>query len=508
MLDRRAFIGAGGTSLALLGLNSPLLAQGATVVRRSVRGMIANDPDLAAMSRAVAAMKALPQSDPRNWTRFADIHRNFCPHGNWYFLPWHRAYLVSFEQIVRELSGKADFALPYWNWTADRAFPPAFSAGNRNSNPLFHPRPGVANGFRLGDDMVGPQVISRVMQSPDFEAFGSSRPRGQDSAASQWQRRPGSRTELEFNPHDGVHQSIGGNMGVVDLASRDPIFFLHHANIDRLWSGWNARGNANSPEPAWRNLVFNRNFLAGNGSPWDVRVGDLNATPALGYRYDGDDSPFAAEVAMPVGDPVTEKLRGYRQAVARGLLGSGPGIRRIEMPSLGSVYVASADNGTAASPDRPLAVTVPLSRSLGEMLGQDAVLGAASGGPETRGNRRYVFAFLHDVDLPLDAATRLRTFVNCQDLTPRTPIDDQSYATSASFFGSEHAQHGGASGSGHGTSTGGGSLCIDLSQTLARMGQPRGPRTDRLTVQLLPSGNSGKSHASNIRPRRVEVVIL
>jgi hypothetical protein len=40
------------------------------------------------------------------------------------------------------------------------------------------------------------------------------------------------------------------------------------------------------------------------------------------------------------------------------------------------------------------------------------------------------------------------------------------------------------------------------------MGQPRGPRTDRLTVQLLPSSNSGESHASNIRPRRVEVVIL
>jgi tyrosinase len=191
MLDRRAFIAAGGSSLALLGVNSPLLAQGATVARRSVRGMTANDPDLAAMSRAVAAMKALPRSDPRNWTRFADIHRSFCPHGNWYFLPWHRAYLVSFEEIVRELSGKADFALPYWNWTADRAFPAAFAAGDRNSNPLFHPRPGVANGLQLADDMVGPQVISRVLQSPDFEAFGSSRPQGQDSAAPRWQRRTG-----------------------------------------------------------------------------------------------------------------------------------------------------------------------------------------------------------------------------------------------------------------------------------------------------------------------------
>ena len=129
--------------------DAPFRAQGAGVTRRSIRGMSANDPDLAAMRRAVAAMKALPQSDARNWIRFADIHRNFCPHANWYFLPWHRAYIASFERICQELSGKRDFALPYWNWTADRQFPAAFSAGDRDSNPLFHPRPGVASGLRL-----------------------------------------------------------------------------------------------------------------------------------------------------------------------------------------------------------------------------------------------------------------------------------------------------------------------------------------------------------------------
>jgi len=58
-------------------VDAPLGAQGAVVTRRSIRGMSANDPDLAAMRRAVAAMKRLPQSAARNWTRFADIHRNF-----------------------------------------------------------------------------------------------------------------------------------------------------------------------------------------------------------------------------------------------------------------------------------------------------------------------------------------------------------------------------------------------------------------------------------------------
>src|SRR5476649_371483 len=172
LVSRRQFI-AGASTFALTGLRQDARAQGATVTRRSVRGMSANDPDLAAMQRAVAAMKALPQSDARNWIRFADIHRNFCPHGNWYFLPWHRAYIRSFERICQQLSRKPDFALPYWNWTADRQFPGAFSTGDRNSNPLNHPRTGIAN-LRLADDMVGPQVISRILASPDFEAFGNT----------------------------------------------------------------------------------------------------------------------------------------------------------------------------------------------------------------------------------------------------------------------------------------------------------------------------------------------
>jgi len=497
MLDRRAFLAAGTSVLATLGA-SPLQAQGAAVTRRSVRGMMANDPDLAAMRRAVAAMKALPQSDPRNWIRFADVHRSFCPHGNWYFLPWHRAYLLSFERIVRELSGKADFALPYWNWTLDRAFPAAFAAGDRNSNPLFNARPGVENGLRLSDDMVGPQVISRVMMSPDFEAFGSARPRGQDSAAAQWQRTLGAKTELEFNPHDGVHQSVGGNFAVVDLSARDPIFFLHHANVDRLWSTWNARGNANSPEPMWRNFAFNGNFpgLA------NVRVGDLISTPALGYRYDDDDSPFAADVPLPSGDPLTEKLRAYRQFEARGLSRANTSRYRHTLATGDTIEVAAAENDRVASRERPLAVKVPLGRRLGDILGPGALV--QSGELGDRRYRRYVWAMIRDIEPPLDASTRVRVFANCTDLSPRTPVSDPTYATSMAFFGSEHARHG-AGGASNGTSANGTSVCIDLTPSLARMPSLH---LDYLTVQLLPHCANAETNVSNIRPRRMEIVIL
>jgi tyrosinase len=470
-----------------------------TVTRRSIRGMSANDPDLAAMRRAVARMKALPQSDTRNWIRFADIHRTFCPHSNWYFLPWHRAYILAFERIVRELSGKSDFALPYWDWTADRQFPAAFAAGDRNSNPLNHPRPGIANGLRLTDDMVGPRVISRIMASPDFEAFGDSRPRGQDSVAAQWLGRSGSSTELEFNPHNSVHQAIGGNMAVIALASRDPIFFLHHANIDRLWTAWNRRGNANSPDPLWRGFAFNRNFISPDGLPWSVGVGELGSTPALGYRYEGDDGPFAAELVHPIGDPMTEKLRAYRRLDFRALAGAG--LRRIELPNGGVIQVAVAENQEIASRDRPIGISVPLGRPLGEIVGPMA-LALRSDRPDEMRHRRYVWAVIRDIEPPLDATTRVRVFTNCHEINPRTRLDDPSYTTSLSFFGGHHV--------GHEDNAGplDASVCVDLTPALARMDRPQSLRGDSLSVQMLPNCSNGEANVSNIRPRRVEIVIL
>jgi len=94
--------------------------------RANVAGMTSEHPTLAAYRTAVREMKNLPESDPRNWRRQARIHFDGCPHGNWFFLPWHRQYVLEFEQICRDLSGDPDFALPYWNWTANRSIPAPF----------------------------------------------------------------------------------------------------------------------------------------------------------------------------------------------------------------------------------------------------------------------------------------------------------------------------------------------------------------------------------------------
>jgi tyrosinase len=516
MLHRRAFFaGAGALGAAMLGTLRVSVGQSAAGTRRAVRGMTLDDPDLAAYLRGVQAMRALPPSDPRNWNRFAGIHARFCPHGNWYFLPWHRAYMVTLENIVRDLAGKPDFALPYWDWTAQRQLPPPFAAGSPRTNPLNHPRPGFEPDEVLPDDMVGTQVIARILDSPDFEAFGSARPQGQTGTSPQWQRRPGARTELEFNPHDGVHGSLGGNMANVPTASRDPIFFLHHANVDRIWAMWNARGNANSPEPMWRNFAFNRNFINPDGSPWNVTVNGLQSPAALGYRYDDEAGPFAADVdfaaeAEVAGNPLGSALAVYRRMGDRMLPRANGGLQRVRAPSGGAFFMAAANNDRAGSHQQAVSVTVPLGLPLTEALRPMAPRGASGG--ERRMQQR-VYAVLRDCDAPADPSTRVRVFVNRGGADPRAGSGDPHYATTMSFFGAGHAEHGGADHNehiGHTVSGGapGAASSIDLTQALSRLRGTRAFQSDRITLQLMPICPRADPRTSTVRPRRVEIAIL
>jgi hypothetical protein len=96
-------------------------------VRPRVAGDDVSAAWIATYRRAVDAMLKLPPTDGRNWYRQAMIHLIDCPHANWWFLAWHRAYIGHFEGICRELTGVEDFRIPYWDWTAVPRLPAAFS---------------------------------------------------------------------------------------------------------------------------------------------------------------------------------------------------------------------------------------------------------------------------------------------------------------------------------------------------------------------------------------------
>ena len=69
---------------------------------------------------------------------------------------------------------------------------------------------------------------------------------------------PGFCKAINQDPHGYVHGMIGDDLGMgqVPWAANDPIFWLHHCNIDRMWASWNASGKANPTDASWLNQEF------------------------------------------------------------------------------------------------------------------------------------------------------------------------------------------------------------------------------------------------------------
>ena len=283
-------------------------------------------PTILWYARGVASLRARPLVDPRSWMHLANTHGTSspsaswpggalweqCEHFSWHFLSWHRAYVHHFERIMREevirLGGPSDWALPYWNYSDGTRpevlrLPPAFRAPampGSSTNPLMVPQraPAINRGGPLSTREVSTAAMDRETDFTPAVAgttgFGGARAL---ERTHQTTLRDGG--ALENSPHGMVHMGVGGRapdppglMSGFDTAAQDPIFWLHPANIDRLWQAWLRRpGVAGNPqETAWSKPEW----VFGSGSTvtriTTRQLLDPTAAP-LGYRY--SDMPTA-----------------------------------------------------------------------------------------------------------------------------------------------------------------------------------------------------------------------
>ncbi len=314
-------------------------------MRRNVWKLPADDETLLWYARAVGQMQSRPVTDPTSWRYQAAIHEYIpdedplsipgetlpsdadqlrfwsrCQHGTWFFLPWHRIYLGYFEQIVatavKQLGGPDGWALPYWNYSDTnnanaRRIPPAFRAAtlvDGSPNPLFV----AARDPRCNNGNTIAQPIDVDLSSCLIEA----RFTGQSSGGSPGFGGP--RTGFEHSggiigvtegiPHGSMHVAVGGLnppgwMSSFNTAALDPLFWLHHANIDRLWVVWRRR-NPQNVDPTlaqWLTGVkFEFHDAFGNVVTHPCRdVLDTTTTPPLNYRYEEENDPLAAVAPQP-----------------------------------------------------------------------------------------------------------------------------------------------------------------------------------------------------------------
>jgi len=195
----------------------------------------------------------------------------------WFFLPWHRLMLKQFEGVIREVLHDEDFSLPYWN--------PITGNPDDLIVPAVFRVPGstLYNGTRWfwvnGGERIDTLYRDWINLDALNEKFYIDAPNG----------NLGFNPRLDQNPHFFTHFALGGDMAEFSTVGGDPMFYLHHANIDRLWESWNRLGNTNPTDPKY----LNRKFSYGDrsGKRVDLPVSATDRTAPLGYEYASYEKP-------------------------------------------------------------------------------------------------------------------------------------------------------------------------------------------------------------------------
>jgi tyrosinase len=455
LFSRRDFLrGAGALSAAALtlwagGCEACLKQIQDRPIRKNIQNLSPTDPIIQTYKAAVAAMKALPTTDNRNWLNQANIHFNNCTHGNWFFLPWHRGYLMYFEKICRKLTGDDKFALPYWNWTTHPAVPDVFWD---TSSPLYDANRGVTQSMQASSSWVGASVIQNILSQTNFEIFASGPPVGGELHFAT------NTGMLEGNPHNNIHNWIdSSDMGSFQ-SPRDPVFWTHHNMLDCLWVDWNINmNNSNTSDTSWTNQQFN-DFFDENGNPAGITVIDTVLYPIFLYRFE------------PCGPNETQSKRSkdqLEQFLRAGAPSKWDVVKHFELAQ--SIRTEVGKVGTGSIKIEPNAFSNVL-----ESSGKTAVV-----------------LTIGEVEIPEKHDYFVRVFINKPDVSTQTSIDDPHYAGSFALFSDESSmKNHQEKDTAHGRPKAG--FVVNISPTLRKLSQAGSLSGEKVDVSLVPTPYEGR----------------
>lgn len=287
-------------------------------------------------------------------------------HGCSSFLPWHRKFLRLLEEDLQAVSGIPAMTIPYWDWGKDQAALAAnprmrpeelpiwhagFMGGNgsRNENwrvqygpfsykqgrwPLKIRTPFDFDPTEPTDSFVvsepdedlrrqfGGGYIDRVLQLPTTDRVREVLDVTPYDAAP-WNYRfyafdelkdKGFRNILEVALHNGAHMWVGWSMGPW-TSPNDPSFFLHHSNVERIWTKWQDLHPDEKYLPEEPIPGFPGQSVDEVMKPFDVTIRSVLNYRDLGYQYDGkasDDEPIDAGEQMASPPTGIQKIKGNK----------------------------------------------------------------------------------------------------------------------------------------------------------------------------------------------------
>jgi hypothetical protein len=243
------------------------------------------------------------------------------------FFPWHRVFLLALEEWLQFATGNPLLGLPYWDWSVDQSAAPYpqpswpftdyYLGGDGSSDPRVlgkvtdgqfaydarkdgDPKKWVLN-VRTGEEPTpwlkrkfGAAGNLSLPTPADVQAALSATPYDVDPYDSSSTSGFRNRAEgfIPFGMHNLVHVYVGGSM-VPMTSPNDPVFFLHHCFIDKLWADWQRL------HPDQARYLPTQGARKGHNlydymPPWtappqQIRPVDMLDHRKLGYRYDTED---------------------------------------------------------------------------------------------------------------------------------------------------------------------------------------------------------------------------
>ncbi|SDS34362.1 Common central domain of tyrosinase [Formosa sp. Hel1_31_208] len=215
----------------------------ASRIRKDVNSLTITE--VSKLKKAFSGLMALDMDNPNSYFKLAGYHglpEAYCMHHIPPYNPWHRAYLVAFENALRKVDGCEDVTLPYWDIYSD--FPDILNEAPFDSYTL--PKKLSASypeGYQTSRNTLD-VINEKLKQYSVIEDFKRA------LSQTDWEDYHGGRAfdnatnDTSISAHDGGHGSIGPTMGNQEVAAFDPIFWFYHCNIDRMLWEWQNKMHA------------------------------------------------------------------------------------------------------------------------------------------------------------------------------------------------------------------------------------------------------------------------
>ena len=424
--------------------------------------MADDDPFFSQYAQAIEKMHALPVSDPRSWRNQAIIHANYCPHGMDDFLEWHRFYITYFEEICGEIIGDPGFTLPYWNWSNNEGRLPRqffddtpLNVVRLNDTSNYTPPSWSRSGWR-DIQTVGTRALTLttgLMSDPRFSQIFDDNAIDSIKRLSDFELF---QRAVEGTPHNTAHVLVGDPNGhmINGLSSLDPVFWLHHCNVDRIWAEWQTAMN----ETPINNMRYDGQFVDKQGQSVSVTAQQSHDFKAMGFTYDSIETqaPGMLNPADLPKESIADTLNTGQATVSLGVAGNTV---KSTINTSTSLKVSTPELAGNLFGSRVFKATKNLSR------------------PRNAVEASRVMAVLKGVSYPAMGDERIvvNVFVDCPYISPMIPSTDPHFAGAFAFFGQPMKEM-----------TMGGNFVVDLTKPVRRLAEQGRLKENELTVQLMP----------------------